>query len=156
MNVDLIAVGKGMPPWVKSGMDGYVQRLTPELSFRLIEIPAVVRGKGMSQKKAIGVEGERMLSKIEKNSCVIALDVQGSQLSTESFAGFLEECRMVFGRLVWLIGGADGLSEACLKRADKTISLSTLTFPHMLVRVVIAEQLYRGVSILRNHPYHRS
>ncbi len=156
MKIELIAVGKGMPDWVRLGLETYVQRLSPEFEFKLIEITAITRNKGMSQEKAKTLEGEKMINAIGKGCQVVALDVKGAQWSTERFSSFLNDCRSNINRLVFLIGGADGLSATCLQKANRTLSLSALTFPHMLVRVLLAEQLYRGLSILRNHPYHRA
>lgn len=144
-----------MPGWVQSGMETYTQRLSPEIAFKLTEVSAITRNRSMSLEKVKVQEGDRILNAIGDGCYVAALDVKGKQWDTEEFSAFLDKCRSSVRRLVFLVGGADGLSEACLQRADQVLSLSKLTFPHMMIRVLLAEQLYRGVSILRNHPYHR-
>ncbi len=144
-----------MPDWVDAGFREYSKRLPQECRLNLIEVPASSRSKTTNLVRALKEEGDRLLNAVPKNCLVIALEVSGRQHSTESLA---EEMRawMSQGRDVsLLIGGADGLAPACLERAEKRWSLSRLTFPHPLVRVVLAEQIYRAWSVLIGHPYHR-
>lgn len=156
MQIFLIAVGTKMPDWVCTGYAEYAKRLTSDCRLTLVEIPAVVRSKTTDPVRAKREEGERMAKALPKNATVIALDVTGKMHSTESLAELLGE-QMTNGRdLAFLVGGADGLSPEILARADSRWSLSRLTFPHPLVRVILAEQLYRAHSLLRNHPYHRA
>jgi 23S rRNA (pseudouridine1915-N3)-methyltransferase len=144
-----------MPGWVDSGFRDYVKRLPPECSLRLVEIEPGRRGKAVSAEVARRIEGERMLANLPKDVRVTALDVRGQSWSTEQLARQLAGW-MAGGRdLVLLVGGPEGLAESCIERADQLWSLSPLTFPHPLVRIIIAEQLYRAWSILRGHPYHR-
>ena len=155
MRIHLVAVGTRMPSWVAEGYEEYARRMPPDLKLNLIEIPAGQRGKKMDAVTAKRVEGEKMLTSIPSGSQVIALDVQGKSWSTEQLAEQVS-CWMQDGRdVALLVGGADGLAASCLARADQRWSLSALTFPHPLVRVMLAEQLYRASSILHNHPYHR-
>lgn len=151
----LIAVGTRLPAWVDQGCSDYSARLGPEMRFELREIPVAPRGRGADAARAREQEGERMLAAIDAGMYVITLEVGGRALSTEAFAAFVA-ARQQDGRdVALLIGGPDGLAPACLARADFRWSLSPLTFPHGLVRVMVVEQLYRAQSILKNHPYHR-
>ena len=156
MNIHLICAGSRMPRWVQDGYADYERRLPPECGLNLVEIPLGRRGKGMDKVRAVREEGERMLRAIPRDSRVLALDVGGRAWSTEQLAeqlaGWLGEGR----DLCLLVGGPDGLAEQCLQRAQQRWSLSLLTLPHSLVRVVVAEQIYRAWSILRRHPYHRA
>ncbi len=156
MQISLIAVGTRMPRWVQDGFDEYSKRLTSDCRLTLVEIPAPQRSKTTDPARATRDEGEKMLKAIPKGARVVALDVKGEMHSTESLASLLSR-QMGSGRdLALLVGGADGLSPDCLARADESWSLSRLTFPHPLVRVILAEQIYRAHSLMRNHPYHRA
>jgi len=155
MKVKLIAVGTKMPKWVVDGFDEYVRRLPTELHLQLIEVALVHRGKNSDINRAIRQEGEQVLGHIKPMDRVIALEVKGKSWSTSYLAAQLKEWQMQGDDIALLVGGPDGLSEACRKRANSLWSLSSLTLPHPLVRVLLAEQLYRAWSITRNHPYHR-
>ena len=153
MRVRVIAVGTRMPSWVRDGTGEYLKRLDSRVS--LTEIPPASRSASGNTDKAVAAEGTRLLAAVTAQDYVVALDERGRELTTRELAGFLE-ARMRDGRdLALLIGGADGLAPAVRARADFTWSLSRLTLPHALVRVVLAEQLYRAHTILGNHPYHR-
>ncbi len=144
-----------MPGWVEAGYREYEKRLPGECALRLHEVPLGKRGKGADLRRAVRDEGERMLAAVPRDCLVLALDVGGRAWSTEQLAGQLGDW-MASGRdLALLVGGPEGLAPSCLERADGRWSLSPLTLPHPLVRVLVAEQLYRAWSILRNHPYHR-
>lgn len=156
MNIHFICVGQRMPRWVQEGYGEYAKRMPAECSLRLIEIAPGRRGKGADIARALRDEGERMLAAIPKGCQVLALDVKGKSWDTEKLSGKMSEW-MADGRdLALLVGGPEGLADSCLQRADGRWSLSALTMPHPLVRVVVAEQLYRAWSLLRNHPYHRA
>ena len=151
----LIAAGTRLPAWVDEGCADYTARLGPEMRFELREITVTPRGRGTDAVRARDREGERMLAAIDAGMYVVTLEVGGRALSTEALAAFVA-ARQQDGRdVALLIGGPDGLAPACLARADFRWSLSLLTFPHGLVRVMVVEQLYRAQSILKNHPYHR-
>ncbi len=156
MNIHLICAGTRMPRWVQEGYGDYARRLPAECALNLVEIPLGRRGKGVDKSRAVREEGQRMLRAIPGDSRVLALDVGGRACSTQQLAaqlaGWLGEGR----DLCLLVGGPDGLAEQCLQRAQQRWSLSLLTLPHSLVRVVLAEQIYRAWSILRRHPYHRA
>lgn len=155
MRVRVVAVGTRLPDWQQRGFREYARRLPKECAMELVEIPAATRGKNTPTERAKAKESDRLLGAVDKNDFVIALDQSGSQHTTEAFAGLLDEWLTDGRNLAMLIGGADGLSGACRTRAGMLWSLSKLTLPHGLVRVLVAEQVYRAWSILRGHPYHR-
>lgn len=155
MRLKVVAVGARLPEWQQQGFREYARRLPRELRPQLVEIPAAKRGKSTPTAQAIGKESERMLAALGRDDYVVALDRPGTQLDTESLAGVLQGWLGSGRDVAMLIGGADGLSEDCRARADLSWSLSALTFPHGMVRVMVAEQLYRAWSIVSNHPYHR-
>ncbi len=156
MQLRILAVGGKMPAWVNEGVDEYGKRLPRELSLTWREIPLAKRGKDANADKLRAAEGEQLLKAIPAGDKVIALDVQGKRLSTDALAEHLRDWQMSGNNYSFLIGGPDGLAPECLARADWRWSLSDLTLPHPLVRVVLAEQLYRAWTITVNHPYHRS
>ena len=156
MNIHFICVGTRMPRWVQEGYSDYARRMPAECALNLVEIPPGRRGKGMDTARAVREEGEKMLRVIPRDSRVVALDVGGRAWSTEQLAEQLAGWLGAGRDPCLLVGGPDGLAEQCLKRAQQRWSLSLLTLPHSLVRVVAAEQIYRAWSILRGHPYHRA
>lgn len=156
MRISLIAVGTRMPAWVAAGIDEYSKRLPPELQFDVREIALGKRGKNADIARAIDSEGAAMLATIAPRDFVIALDVQGKAWSTEQLAEQLAQWQLRGDNISLLVGGPDGLAPNCLARAQQRWSLSALTLPHPLVRIVLAEQLYRAWSINNNHPYHRA
>ena len=154
MRVRLIAVGTRMPAWVCTACDEYLRRVRAALPVTLTEIEAGTRSRG-SVAQAIATEGERLLAAVRPADQVIVLDERGRQFSTRELADWLQQ-RMTAGRdLAFLVGGPDGLSEEVRARGQLALSLSRLTLPHALVRVLLLEQLYRAHCILANHPYHR-
>ncbi len=156
MRIHLLAVGTRMPSWVVEGYREYTKRLPRECSLQLVEIPPAKRHKSLSAEQARQQEGQAILAALPKDCSVVALDVRGKPWSTETLAAQLDDW-LVSGRdVALLVGGPDGLSDACLERADQHWSLSALTYPHALVRIVLAEQLYRAWTINTGHPYHRS
>ena len=156
MQIHLLAVGEKMPRWVQDGYGEFAKRLPPECALRLVEVPAGRRGKGGDVARAIRDEGRRMLAAIPGNARVVALEVRGRPWSTEELSERLAAWLAGGRDLALLVGGPDGLAPECTARADERWSLSPLTLPHPLVRILVAEQLYRAWSILRNHPYHRA
>ena len=155
MQIHLIAIGERMPAWVEAGYHEYAKRLPHECRLTLREIPAGRRTKGADLKRLIEQEGARQLAAIPAGCRVVALDRGGRQMDTEQLATELKK-RLAGGQnLALLIGGPEGLAPQCLKRADDTWSLSALTLAHPVVRVVLAEQLYRTWSIVKGLPYHR-
>jgi 23S rRNA (pseudouridine1915-N3)-methyltransferase len=153
--VRIIAVGSRMPKWVREPFDDYITRLGSGLKISLTEIEPGARTASASPAKAIETEGQRILAALRTSEYVVALDERGAEMSTRELAAWLAG-RLQEGRdLAFLIGGPDGFAPEVLARSDFKWSLSRLTFPHALVRVVLAEQLYRAHTVLANHPYHR-
>lgn len=154
MRISLVAIGQKMPAWVAAGYAEYADRL-PNNLLQLVELPLGNRPKGGDTAKAQAEESARMLKALTSQTHVVALDPRGRELSTEALAEKLAEWMQGGRDVALLVGGPDGLSAECLARSQDRWSLSRLTFPHMLVRVVVAEQIYRAWTILQNHPYHR-
>ena len=156
MKLKLLTVGTRMPSWVEAGCGEYGKRMPPELRIETVEIPLGARGKNQPASKAIEKESQALLKAIGAQDFVVALDVIGRSLSTEKLAAKLADWQMNGRDVCLIIGGPDGLSDECLARADMRWSLSDLTLPHPLVRIVLMEQMYRAWTINANHPYHRS
>lgn len=156
MRILLIAVGSKMPAWVTQGYEEYARRMPAECSLHLIEVPAGKRGKGADLSRIMQQEGAQTLAAIPKGGKVIAMDVKGRAWSTEELAKQMDGWRHEGRDIALLVGGPEGLAPECLEQAEQRWSLSNMTLPHPVVRIVIAEQLYRAWSILSNHPYHRS
>jgi 23S rRNA (pseudouridine1915-N3)-methyltransferase len=156
MIINIIAIGKNIPNWVNAGFQEYAKRLTGDVKIQLIEISAIKRTKNSDLAKIKQQESEKLLAAIPNSSLVIALDEHGIQWSTQQLAKELQNWRENWSQVSLLIGGPEGLGANCLQKAHLKWSLSNLTFPHPLVRIVVAEQLYRAHSILANHPYHRN
>lgn len=155
MQIHLIAIGNRMPKWVEQGYHDYAKRLPKDCQLILKEISAGKRPKNVDLVRVINDEGERMLAAIPKNSFVVALDLNHKQWSTEQLAGHIQQWQFDGQSIALLIGGPEGLSNACRARARQTWCLSCLTLSHPLVRVLVAEQIYRAWSLLCQHPYHR-
>ena len=155
MKIMLIAVGKRMPQWVTDAFNDYARRMPRHCSLQLVEIAAGKRGKNADITRINREEGQRLLEAIPNSSHVIALERKGREKSTDQLAVSMEKWLAGGRDVALLVGGPEGLSDDCLQRADECWSLSKMTIAHPLVRVVIAEQLYRAWSIVANLPYHR-
>lgn len=155
MKIQLLAIGKNMPTWINDGYNEYIKRLPSEFKISLCEIAAVKRTKSISLQQIQQIEGQKMLEAIPPGSFIVALDEHGQQWNTSELAINLQKWQNNWQKISLLIGGPEGLPPICLQKSQCQWSLSKLTFPHPLVRVVVAEQLYRAWSILNNHPYHR-
>lgn len=155
MRLRILAVGSRMPAWVEEGYREYAKRLPAEIRVEMVELPLGPRGKGQSTERAIEREEAAMLKAIDTAEGVVALDVKGKSWSTEQLALQLRHWQESGRNYNLLIGGPDGLGRQCLARADQSWSLSPLTLPHPLVRVVLIEQLYRAFTINSGHPYHK-
>ncbi len=155
MRIQLIAAGTRRPAWEREGYGTYARRLPRECALTLVEIPVEKRGANADVARLKAREGERMLKQAAKDALIVALDERGEALSTRALARRLEAWMRDGRDVALLIGGPDGLAPACLEAAELTWSLSPLTLPHGLARVLVAEQIYRAHSLLSGHPYHR-
>tara|TARA_R110002167_G_scaffold83583_1_gene226938 strand:+ start:2929 stop:3399 length:471 start_codon:yes stop_codon:yes gene_type:complete len=156
MKIRILSIGTKMPSWVNEGVSEYVKRLPKDMSFEMLELPLAARTKNADIRRLILKETESLLSHIQPQDHVIALEVKGQNWSTEKLASNLESWQMNGQNVVFLIGGPDGLGDRCRERANQLWSLSALTLPHPIVRVVLAEQIYRAWTVTQNHPYHRA
>jgi 23S rRNA (pseudouridine1915-N3)-methyltransferase len=156
MRIDLICIGQKMPTWVATGFEEYTKRLPANCRLNLVSIPLQKRTKNSNITRLQHIEGKKMLAKIGTDTMVVALDEHGKiwdsiKLSTE-LKWWLQE----YSTVALLVGGPEGLPLACKQRATQQWALSKLTLPHQLVKIIVAEQIYRAWSLLNNHPYHRA
>ena len=155
MRVTILSVGHRMPAWIQEGWQEYAKRMPPEIRLDLVELKPEDRGGGRSTDKAKALEGERVMAALPEGATLIALDERGKSVSTQGLSVLLAGWMRDGSHPAFAIGGADGHSDEVRARADKLVSLSALTLPHGMVRVLLAEQIYRAWSILARHPYHR-
>jgi len=155
LNIELLAVGTKPPAWVREGFRDYQARFPRDWQLELREIPTAKRNRRTSVGRLKEEEGERILGLVKQGARLVALDATGEMFSTEQLAGNLGIWMHDYNGVQLMIGGPDGLAKTCLDAAHGVWSLSKLTFPHFLVRVLVAEQLYRAWSLMNNHPYHR-
>ncbi len=144
-----------MPAWVNTAYLEYSGRLQQDCQLDLLEIPPLKRTKHADLVKIKNLESEKLISTIPKGNHVVCLEVTGKTWSTEKLSEQLQRWMQAGNNVSLLIGGPEGMNDSCRQRADQLWSLSPLTLPHPLVRIIVAEQLYRAWSILKNHPYHR-
>ncbi len=156
MKARLIATGERAPGWVAQGFAEYQKRLSHWLPFELVEVTPGLRGKHRVAQRAIEDEGQRVLAALPKGAHIVALEVTGKPYSSEHLAQRLEHWRGQSRDLAFLIGGPEGHAPDVLAAAHETWSIGPLTLPHMMVRLIVAEQLYRAAAMLANHPYHRA
>jgi 23S rRNA (pseudouridine1915-N3)-methyltransferase len=152
----LIAAGTRLPEWINLGFEEYRRRLRTPLVLELQEIAVATRRAGEDPKRAVHREGADMLAVLGRDDYVVALEVGAHMMSTEQLSSWLSERLLAARPLALLIGGPDGIAPECRMRADQSWSLSPLTLPHGLVRIVVAEQIYRAMSLKAGHPYHRA
>lgn len=155
MKLKLISIGNKMPDWINTGFSEYTKRMPAHLNIELIEIPLKTRSKNSDTQRLIDQEGDAMLKAIDDKDYVVALSIQGKIYSTEQLGDELKNWQHSGQNIALIIGGPEGLAPQCIARANTHWSLSKLTLPHPIVRVIIAEQLYRAYTILQNHPYHK-
>jgi 23S rRNA (pseudouridine1915-N3)-methyltransferase len=156
MQLQVAAVGQRMPGWVNEAWHEYARRMPPGMALSLREITLARRGKNADTKRLTSIESAALLEAMPVRAKLIALDVKGQSWSTEKLAQNLERWMGDGQDVGFMIGGPDGIAPEVLQKADIRWSLGPLTLPHPLVRVVLAEQLYRAWTITQNHPYHRA
>lgn len=156
MKLMVAAVGQRMPAWVDDAWQDYARRFPPGLPLELKEIRMTPRTRNVDVAAARETEGEALIAAAPPGALLVALDGRGASWSTESLSARLQDWMREGRDPLFMIGGPDGLSAACRKRADLCWSLGSGTYPHALVRVMVAEQLYRAWTITQNHPYHRA
>ena len=155
MRIQLIAVGTKMPGWVEQGYQEYARRFPNDMPLHLTEIPAGKRGKNADIKRILQKEGEQTMAAIPKGNRIVTLEVTGKPWDTPTLAKNMQNWQMDGRDVSLLIGGPEGLAPECIQASEQKWSLSALTLPHPLVRILVAESLYRAWSVNNNHPYHR-
>ena len=155
MRITLYAVGNKMPGWIAEGFKEYARRFPRDLSFELVEITPGKRGKNADIARILEKEGEQTLAAVPKGARIVTLEVTGKPWDTHQLAGQLTKWQHDGREVALLVGGPEGLAPACIKASEQKWSLSPLTLPHPMVRVIVAESLYRAWSLNNNHPYHR-
>ncbi len=155
MKIQLVAVGNKMPSWITEGFKEYQRRFPKDCAFELIEIQPGKRGKNADIARILDIEGEKMLAAVPKSNRIVTLEVTGKPWTTHDLAKQLSNWQMDGRDVSLLVGGPEGLAPACIAKSEQKWSLSALTLPHPLVRVLVAESLYRAWSLNNNHPYHR-
>ena len=156
MNIKIIAVGKMREQGFKFAYEEFAKRLNPYCSFSLVEIPAQSIKDDALAEKYMQEEADKILSSIKPNSYVITMEIEGKQLSSESFAEKISDIsKEGINEICFIIGGANGLSQTVRNRSDFKLSFSKMTFPHQLARVMLVEQVYRALKILAKEPYHK-
>ncbi|KAB2639766.1 MAG: 23S rRNA (pseudouridine(1915)-N(3))-methyltransferase RlmH [Verrucomicrobia bacterium] len=155
MKLVIAAVGTRMPGWVDEGFADYVKRMPRELPLELLAVKAEPRSEGKTVEVMMGAEAQRLRAAIPNRCRTIALDERGTELTTQNLAQRLQRWMQEGDDTAFLIGGPDGLDPALKREATEQVRLSGLTLPHAMVRVMLAEALYRAASVIRGHPYHR-
>ncbi|WP_194727035.1 23S rRNA (pseudouridine(1915)-N(3))-methyltransferase RlmH [Noviherbaspirillum malthae] len=155
MQLVIAAVGHKMPGWIEDGFQEYAKRMPPECRIQLKEIKPVERSGSKTADTVMALERAKIEAAIPKGARVIALDERGKDLTTMQLSQLLTQWQQDGRDVTFLIGGADGLDAGLKASADMLVRISSLTLPHGMVRVLLAEQLYRAWSITQNHPYHR-
>ena len=155
MNITVLAVGTKMPRWVDEAVGEYAKRFGREIQFNLKEIKPEKRGSGVSVAQGMAAEEKRILDALPERTFLVVLDERGKALTSVQLADYLRDWLNHGEHVCFVIGGADGMTDALKNRANLLLRLSSLTLPHAMVRVLLTEQLYRAASILNNHPYHR-
>ena len=155
MNITILAVGTKMPGWVNDAVKDYAKRFGRDIHYHLKEIKPEKRGAGINSAQGMAAEEKRLLEAIPAGAYLVALDERGKAPTSIELAGYLKKWQLSGEHVCFIIGGADGMTDQLKQQARLLLRLSSLTLPHGMVRVLLTEQLYRAVSILNNHPYHR-
>lgn len=154
MKLGILAVGHKLPDWVAKGCAEYIKRMPRELSLSVVEIKPEARGS-KTREQLLAAEKTRLLAALSGYARIVVLDERGTDLTTLKLAERLQDWMRSGGDTAFIIGGADGIDEELKQRAHESLRLSSLTLPHAMARLVLCEQLYRALSVVRNHPYHR-
>ena len=155
LKITILALGNKMPNWVIEGTQDYAKRFNDSIQLKLIEIPLIRRGKLTDINRILEKESVQMIAAIPQGAHIIALEIKGKTFNSEGLAKTLIQLQQQVSHVCFLIGGPEGLSHEILALAHEHWSLSQLTLPHPLVRIILLETLYRAWSILQNHPYHK-
>lgn len=155
LKITVITLGNKMPDWVTQGSNDYAKRFNDGIQLKLIEIPLIRRSKSSDLSRILDKEAALMKEAIPQGARVIALEIEGKAFSSEELAVKMTQLQQTSSHLCFLIGGPEGLAPETLKLSDERWSLSKLTLPHPLVRIILLETLYRAWSIINNHPYHK-
>ena len=155
MNITVLAVGTKMPRWVDEAVGEYAKRFGRDVAYTLKEIKPEKRGAGVNAAQGMAAEEKRILEALPDNVFLVVLDERGKAPTSVELAQYMQRWQQDGEHVCFVIGGADGMTDALKQKARLMLRLSSLTLPHGMVRVLLTEQLYRAVSILQNHPYHR-
>ncbi len=155
MKLLIVSVGNKMPDWIATGFNEYTKRMPREAKIELVEIKPEPRTTGKTTAQIMEAEAARILAALPQHCLRIALDEHGAQPTTKKLAAQMQDWMREGHDVAFIVGGADGLHESVKQSAQQLMALSSLTLPHAMVRVLLAEQLYRAHSLLHNHPYHR-
>ncbi|HEX5363802.1 MAG TPA: 23S rRNA (pseudouridine(1915)-N(3))-methyltransferase RlmH [Gallionella sp.] len=155
MKLIIVSVGHKMPDWIATGFNEYAKRMPREAKIELVEIKPEPRTTGKTTPQIMEAEAQRILGALPQSCLRIALDEHGAQPTTKKLAAQMQDWMREGRDVAFIIGGADGLHESVKQAAQHLMALSSLTLPHAMVRVLLAEQLYRAHSLMHNHPYHR-
>ena len=155
MKIRLLCIGQKMPKWVNEGYQEFAKRINGDVRLELVELAMAKRGKNTSVEQLKQKEADSLLQTLKPNEYLVVLDVLGKAVSTEELASKIQSWQHLGQDIAIIVGGPDGLAKDFIKRASEKISLSKLTLPHPLVRVLLAEQIYRAWSINKGHPYHK-
>ena len=155
MNITVLAVGTKMPRWVDEAVQEYAKRFGRDVQYTLKEIKPEKRGAGVNATQGMAAEEKRILEALPDNAFLVVLDERGKAPTSVELAQYMQRWQQDGEHVCFVIGGADGMTDTLKQKARLMLRLSSLTLPHGMVRVLLTEQLYRAVSILNNHPYHR-
>ena len=155
MNITVLAVGNKMPRWVDEAVQEYAKRFGRDVQYTLKEIKPEKRGAGVNAAQGMAAEEKRILEALPDNAFLVVLDERGKAPTSVELAQYMQRWQQDGEHVCFVIGGADGMTDALKQKARLMLRLSSLTLPHGMVRVLLTEQLYRAVSILQTHPYHR-
>jgi len=155
MKLIIVSVGNKMPVWITTGFNEYAKRMPREAKIELLEIRPEPRSTGKTVHQIMAAEAQRILAALPQDCLRIVMDEHGAQLTTKELSGQMQEWMREGRDVAFIIGGADGLDVTVKQAAQQHMALSELTLPHAMVRVLLAEQLYRAHSMMHNHPYHR-